>query len=180
MIAHHAKSDRLLQTESYWRPQSGEMIFKEAQRKSTEALKSCRNIQVATLHASFLFLSETQRLRENWFSIHGADEEETKHCLSPNPSIKATLTSHTLPTRPGDGFMTLSTLATSKFTLTRDTFLQIHCIIYRQTFGLFEWVSNVNAHPTITLLNFLSGNMLLDRQDQRETNTTGIWNNFLY
>lgn len=117
-----------------------------------------------------LFFSEAQRVQENWFPIHGTDVMKKKHCLSHNPSIKATVTSHVLPTQPWDDFMTLSTLATSKFTLTRDTFLQIHFIIYRHTFGLFEWVSNVNFHPTITFLNFLSGNMLLVRQDQRETN----------
>lgn len=47
---------------------------------------------------------------------------------------------------------------------TGDTFLQIHFIIYRSTFGLFEWVSNVNLHPSITDVNFLSGNILLFRR----------------
>ncbi len=77
-----------------------------------------------------------------------------------------------LPTQPWDDFMTALHLPIHtlyiKVNIHKRHFLHIYFMIYG--FWPFEWVSNVNSHPTITLVSFLSGNVLLPRQDCGENN----------
>lgn len=91
---------------------------------------------------------------------------------SHNPRMKAEVASYILPTHLEMNLWLQrnlqSTQPTSQITIDEWHFLKIHFTICGSTSGLLEWVSNENLHPTITLLNFLSGNVLLSRQECRE------------